>query len=173
MALYGHYRLSPYFFTLVVVRTNVLKLILSLNIIEAHMAYIDTLIKIAPDSTANEAVIPENKRPKKTLHLIQYELLTEKPYHYTHDELVFKVHCIRKNITDEELAINEEDIRADFFKKGHPCMRASALTKKYGWGAHYNDEGKIAIFPMESADYESLSENVSKTIFAMRASRKK
>ncbi|GAB5491026.1 MAG: DUF6157 family protein [Phototrophicaceae bacterium] len=137
------------------------------------MAYTDTLIKIAPDSTASEAVIPDDKRAKKTHHLIQYELLTEKPYHYTHDEFVFKVHCIRKNITDEELAINGEDIRADFFKKEHPCMRASALTKKYGWGAHYNDEGKIAIVPMESPEYEALSEEASKTLFAMRSSRKK
>ena len=137
------------------------------------MTYIDTFIQIAPDSTANKAIIPEDNRPQKTLHLIQYELLTEKPYHYTHEELVFSVYAIRQAISKEELAEHGEEIRADFFKKGHPCMRASALTKKYGWGAHHNEEGKIAIYPMESEAYEKLSTSTSKKLLAMRTSRNK
>lgn len=137
------------------------------------MSYIDTFIEIAPDSTATQAVIPADDRPKKTLHLIQYELLTQQPYHYTHDEFVFTVFAIRQQFSQEELAEQGENIRAEFFKKGHPCMRASALTKKYGWGAHYNHEGKIAIYPMESERYSTLSQQATKTLFAMRTSRAK
>jgi len=140
---------------------------------EVDMSYIDTFIQIATDSTATQAVIPTDSRPKKTLHLIQYELLTQNPYHYTHDDLVFTVYVIRQGISQEELAEQGEEIRADFFKKGHPCMRASALTKKYGWGAHYNQEGKIAIYPVESEHYATLSQQASKNLFAMRTSRKK
>lgn len=137
------------------------------------MSYKDTFIQIAPDSTATEATIPDNKRPKKTIHRIQYELLTEKPYHYDHDEFVFTVYAIRQAFSEEELAENGDSIRADFFKKGHPCMRASTLTKKYGWGAHYNDEGKIALYPVDSDEYNQLSENASDVLLAMRTSRKK
>lgn len=137
------------------------------------MSYQDTFIQIAPDSNATESTIPADNRPKKTIHRIQYELLTEKPYHYSHDELVFAVYAIRQEFSAEELAQNGDAIRADFFKKGHPCMRASTLTKKNGWGAHYNDEGKIAIYPIESDDYASLCETSSEMLYAMRSSRKK
>lgn len=137
------------------------------------MSYTDTFIKIAPDSDATEATIPTSNRPKKTIHQIQYELLTEKPYHYTHDELVFTVYAIRQEFTEEELSENGEAIQADFFKKEHACLRASALTKKYGWGAHYNDEGKIALYPVESDEYAKLMEEAPKELFAMRTSRKK
>lgn len=137
------------------------------------MTYIDTFIQIAPDSTATAAVIPENNRPKKTLHLIQYELLMEKPYHYTHEDLVFAVYVIRQEFSNEELAGQSDKIREDLLKKEHPCMRASALTKKYGWGAHHNQDGKIAIYPMESEMYKTLSKTAPKNLFAMRTSRKK
>ncbi|MEM9955787.1 MAG: DUF6157 family protein [Chloroflexota bacterium] len=137
------------------------------------MAYKDTFIKVAPDSSAVEATIPDDKRAKKTIHRIQYELLTEKPYHYTHDEFVFAVYALRQGFTETELEANGDAIRADFFKKGHPCMRASALTKKYGWGAHYDDAGKIAIYPIESDDYINLVESASDVKLAMRSSRKK
>lgn len=137
------------------------------------MAYTDTFIQIAPDSTTTQGIVPENKRAKKTIHLIQYELLTEKPYHYTHQDLIFAVYVKRQDITEDELAENRDAIWADLFKKEHPCMRASALTKKYGWGAHYDEQGKIALYPMESDKYQSLCETASDTLYAMRTSRKK
>lgn len=137
------------------------------------MSYQDTFIQIAPDSSATEAVIPADDRPKKTIHRLQYELLTEKPYHYTHEEFVFEVYRLRQGIDEETLAEDGDELRADFHKKEHPCMRASALTKKYGWGAHHNDEGKIALVPIESEDYQTLSEQASKNLLAMRTSRKK
>ena len=33
-------------------------------------------------------------------------------------------------------------------------MRASPLIKQYGWGAHYNDKGGIAIYPVEDKAYQ-------------------
>ncbi len=137
------------------------------------MSYKDTFIAIAPDSTATEAVIPPDNRAQKTIHLIQYELLTEKPYHYTHEDLVFTVHAIRKNISDPDLAENGDAIHADFFKKEHPCLRASALTKKYDWGVHHNADRKIALYPIESDDYATLADQSAVKLVAMRSSRKK
>ncbi|MBX3102634.1 MAG: hypothetical protein KF690_09015, partial [Bacteroidetes bacterium] len=51
---------------------------------------------------------------------------------------------------------NREDLWTSLFSKGHPCMRASALVKRYGYGAHYDAQGRIAIFPMESEAYRQL-----------------
>ncbi len=139
------------------------------------MSYQETFIQIAPDSTASYAVVPVSKGDKKTIHQIQYELLTEKPYYYDHDELNFAVYAIRQGFSEGELTTNGKALRAEFFKKGHPCLRASALTKKYGWGAHYNADGKIALYPMESTEYQAFIEQYQGTknlLDAMRSKRK-
>ena len=51
-------------------------------------------------------------------------------------------------------------------------MRASPLTKKYGCDAHYDENGKIAIYPVESAEYQRFVEDKNmKKYFAMRNKR--
>lgn len=135
------------------------------------MTYQNTFITVAPDTKATSGRIPDDKRAKKTLHRIQYELLTSKPYHYTHDELVFTVYVIRQGINDTILAEQGEELRADFFKKEYPCLRASALTKTHGWGAHYDHEGRIAIYPMESDTYQQWVASADKVFAAMRSKR--
>jgi hypothetical protein len=134
-------------------------------LLEGFMSYQDTFILIAPDSPVQESIVPVAKGDKKTQHQIQYELLTAHPYQYTHEDLVYEVYIGYQGIEGSEAH------KAEFLKKGHPCMRASALTKKYGWGAHYNDEGKIALYAVESKDYQDLAKWTSKLLFAMRSKR--
>jgi hypothetical protein len=60
-------------------------------------------------------------------------------------------------------------------KSGTACLRASMLPKKYGWGIHFNSEGKMALVPMESPDYQSFVEGQKgkvKVLAAMRSSKK-
>ena len=91
------------------------------------MSYKETFITVAPDCPVSQSEIPVSKRAIKPLHIIQYELLTENPYTFDHKELVFNVHLIRKGL--EDLSESEkEKIWDDLFVKGHPCLRASALT---------------------------------------------
>lgn len=118
------------------------------------MAYQNAFVQVAEDSTVETAVIPSQRGDKKPIHLIQYELLTQNPYKFDHEELIFELYIIRNNISDSELAQNRDQLWADLFQKGHPCMRASALTKKYGWGAHYNEAGKIALYGVDSNEYK-------------------
>ncbi|MEQ8675155.1 MAG: DUF6157 family protein [Aggregatilineales bacterium] len=135
------------------------------------MAYINTFIKIAPDSTATEADVPTSNREPTPIHILQYQLLTEKPYHYTHEDLTFEVYVRRQGFSAQELDARHDEIWHDLFQKGHPCMRASSLTKKYGWGAHYDDAGKIAIYPVESDEYQQYADNADDVLFAMRSKR--
>ena len=136
------------------------------------MSYTDTLIKVAADCPVRESEIPVSKKQNKPAHLIQYELLTQKPYAYNHEELIYEVYVLQKEIPASVLATEEEKIKAELFSKGHPCMRASSLTKRYGWGAHYNEEGKIAIYPMESEAYKILLESEKvKVVPAMKSKR--
>ncbi|WP_342481620.1 DUF6157 family protein [Paenibacillus sp. FSL L8-0340] len=42
------------------------------------------------------------------------------------------------------------EIWGALFSKSNPCLRASMLSKRYGWGMHFNDEGKIALYAKAS-----------------------
>ena len=135
------------------------------------MSYINTFILVSQDCPVSEAEIPLPRGNAKPMHLIQYELLQQHPYTYDHEELIFEVHLRHKELMhlakDERKALWDE-----MFSKGHPCMRASALVKRYGFGAHYNEKGKIAIYPVESAKYKALAADVNKKhYFGMKSKR--
>lgn len=137
------------------------------------MSYTNTFITIAPDCPATAGIVPAAGRNGKTKALIEYELLTEHPYTYTGDDLVFEVHIRHKGITAETLAEKGAQIREALLRKPHPCMRASMLPKKFGWGVHYNEEGKIAIYGAETAEYRLLAgRDDIKRLAAMRNSKK-
>ena len=104
------------------------------------------------------------------MHVIQYELLMQAPYRYNHQELTFEVYVRHKAIPPEEVAARHQELWDTLFQKGHPCMRASALTKRYGWGAHYDQHGKIALYAMESDEYQRFirASEGTKLLKAMR-----
>ena len=138
------------------------------------MAYTNTFIHIADDSPAAEAEVPPMRGAKKPIHLIHYELLTEEPYSYSHEDLIFETYLIRNDISAEERKERGTQIWNELFSKEHPCLRASALTKRYGWGAHYNAEGKIALVPAASDAYFRFATDAElKQLKAMRSRRKK
>ena len=99
-------------------------------------------------------------------------LLTGKPYGYTLQELKFAVHVLHKQIPPAKLQTHRQPLWDAFFIKPCACIRASPLTKKYGWGAHYDECGKIAIYAVESQTYRSFvkDENIKK-YFALRSKR--
>ncbi|WP_123042936.1 DUF6157 family protein [Cohnella candidum] len=133
--------------------------------------YYDTFITVAPDCPAEYGIAPPDKKSGKTKPGIEFELVAEQPYVYTQEELLFEVHARHKGIPEEEFAEHKEE----FYKKPTACMRASMLPKKYGWGIHFNAEGKLALIPRESPEYQRFLagevENV-KIVPAMRNSRK-
>ncbi|WP_309487767.1 DUF6157 family protein [Bacillus sp. SD075] len=60
-----------------------------------------------------------------------------------------------------------------FFSKSKACFRASPLVKNYGWGIHYNNQGKIAIYDVKSDRYSQLFNQVDITkLKGMRSKRK-
>ena len=136
------------------------------------MSYTNTLVKVATDCPVNKSEIPVARKSAKPAHVIQYELLTQNPYSFGHEELIYEVFIRQKEIPAEILETDAEKIKQELFSKGHPCMRASALTKRYGWGAHYDQEGKIAIYPQESETYQQfMASDAIKKVPAMRSKR--
>lgn len=132
--------------------------------------YFNTFIIIAEDCPLNSAEVPPQKGINKTAANIQFEMLIDKPYQYTSDDVLFQVYAIKNEVSAS--AYKRE--REAFFSKGQACFRASPLTKRYGWGAHFNEKGKMAIYPVESAEYKKLAEHKQLTVVkAMRSSRAK
>lgn len=131
--------------------------------------YENTFIEIAEDCTASKGEIPPVKGDKKSLANLQFEMLRDKPYQYTSDDVFFSVFATRKDLITPEL----EAARQQFFSKGQPCFRASPLTKRYGWGVHSNAEGKVALYGMESEEYQDFLNNEAIVkVKAMRTKRK-
>ncbi|MEW9672774.1 DUF6157 family protein [Ammoniphilus sp. 3BR4] len=136
---------------------------------------LNTFVQVAPDCPVTSSVVPTHKKDAKpTVHVLQYELLSHNPYRFTHEDLIYEVHIRHKEIPAEQIEENASGIRAKLFQKSHPCMRASMLTKKYGWGVHYDPEGKLALYGMETEEYRRFvlsGESGLKLVFAMRNRR--
>lgn len=129
--------------------------------------YFNTFIEIAPDCPASSAEIPPLKAENKSIATLQFEMIALHPYQYTSDEVLFSIHCLRKGISDD-LDLEQEA----FFSKGQPCLRSSPLPKRYGWGLHYDEAGKVAIYPVESEEYKHFqSDDALTQIKAMRSKR--
>ena len=130
--------------------------------------YRDTFIAVASDIKVTCGTIPPSRGDKKTVAEMQYELLAKNPYKFTSDDVLFQVFADRNDLTEAEY----EQARKQFFSKGQPCFRASPLTKTYGFGIHYDDQGKMAIYGMETSEYEKFITNKHLKIVNAMKSRK-
>ena len=130
--------------------------------------YYDSFIEIADDCVATTGEIPPVKADAKSIATIQFELVKKNPYRFTSDDILFQVHAERNDLTKSELT----KAREVYFSKGQPCLRTSPLTKRYGWGVHFNKEGKIALFGAETAEYKKFAKDKNlKVIKAMKSGK--
>ncbi|WP_353145656.1 DUF6157 family protein [Chryseobacterium sp.] len=130
--------------------------------------YINTFIEVAEDCPVSQAQIPPEKK-EKTLATLQYEKISKNPYLYSSDDIIFECFAIKNDISEHE----KQEEREKFFSKGQACLGSSPLAKRYGFGFHHNLEGKVALFPIESEEYqEFLNDTSIKKTKAMRSKRK-
>ncbi|MCI5054489.1 MAG: DUF6157 family protein [Flavobacteriales bacterium] len=130
--------------------------------------YFNTLIEIAEDCPLNYGEVPPQKSDKKSVANYQFEMLSKSPYTYTSDEVLFTVFATRKAIDKNEW----EAEKTLYFSKGQPCFRASPLPKRYGWGIHSNEIGKIAMLSSDSKEYKALQADPNiKKVKAMKSKK--
>ena len=131
--------------------------------------YYNTLIEVAEDCPVSSGTVPPDKEGTPSVARLQYKMLSDNPYQYNSDDALFSVFAVRKEITESEW----EEQQQNFFSKGQTCFRASPLTKSYGWGIHSNEEGKLALYGMETAEYlKLLGDESTKKLKAMRSKKK-
>ena len=134
--------------------------------------YYRTFIRVSADCPVKRSVIPVLKGERPSIAVLEYGLLSSAPYAYTQEELLFLVHVRREGISRSVLESNHEALWTDYFSRSRACLRASPLSKRYGWGFHFDDDGKVALVPVESEEYQRLESDGSLTqIPAMRNRR--
>jgi hypothetical protein len=129
--------------------------------------YYNTFIEVAEDCPVFTAEVPP-LRGEKTVANIEFELLIDNPYEFTSDDVLFHVHASKRQLKSLEFATEREQ----FFSKGQACFRSSPLTKRYGWGAHFDGDGRMAIYARESDEYQQfVRDKTLKLVKAMRSKK--
>ncbi|ACU64155.1 DUF6157 family protein [Chitinophaga pinensis] len=129
--------------------------------------YYNTFIEVADDCPVKTAEVPPI-RGEKTIANIEFELLVDNPYEFTSDDVLFHVHAAKRQLRTQEFDVEREQ----FFSKGQACFRSSPLTKRYGWGAHFDADGRMAIYAVESDEYQQYAKDRSlKQVKAMRSKK--
>jgi hypothetical protein len=134
---------------------------------------LDTFVLVAPDCPATTAVVPVARSANPTVAVIQYNLLTARPYSLTLEELIFATHVLRAGLSEVEANSRAAEIRAELFAKPHPCMRASPLPKKYGWGVHHDGVGRMALYGVRSEEYRRFASGAVSGVEVVVALRSK
>jgi len=130
--------------------------------------YFNTFIQVAEDCPAASGEMPPVKGDSRTVANIQFDMIKEHPYKYSSDDVLFQVFADKNDLLKKEYPAEREK----FFSKGQPCFRASPLTKRYGWGIHFDKEGKVGLYGCETAEYEKFSKDKQlKVLRAMKSSR--
>lgn len=135
--------------------------------------YVDTFIAVAPDAEVPPRV-PPPRGGKPTIASATWEMIHDAPYRWTSADVIFGVFADRAGIPEGERAAAEEE----YFSIGRPCLRASDLGKKFGWGLHADGEGRLTLVPHGSQEYAALAGGTApdgtpvKVVRAMRSTRK-
>lgn len=129
------------------------------------ISYRNAFITLAPDCPVAAGTVP---RQATSIAGLEHELLTDGPYHYTTHDLILHVHRQHKNVGDAEL----DAFRAFLFAKSHPCMRLSMLPKRWGWGVHYDEHGRMALYGAETGEYAAFAMRSDLRVLAARPARR-
>lgn len=130
--------------------------------------YFNTFIEVADDCPVNAAEVPPQKGDNQTVASIQFRMIVDNPYQFTSDDILFSVFAEKNGVGSRERAAEREK----FFSKGQPCLRSSPLGKRYGWGVHFDAEGRVAIYAVDSPEYRKLAKDKNlQHVKAMRSKR--
>ena len=136
--------------------------------------YYNSFILVAPDCTATTGIVPVSRGGKLTVPALEYQLLSSKPYSYTQNEVQFEVHARHKGVAASELKSRRHELLAEYFSRPRACLRCSSLPKTYGWGIHFDAEGKIGLHAVDSQEYRRFARDKGiEKFFAMRSQREK
>ena len=135
------------------------------------VGYRNTFISVAEDCRAGTGEVPPERGGAPTVAGVQYAMLAGAPGRWTQEDVLIASSPGvrgRTDLDDEEL----ERLTEEYFRTPRACLRASPLPKTFGWGLHYDAEGRITLHAVGSESYARLSTDPSLTqLRAMRSKR--
>jgi hypothetical protein len=137
-----------------------------------ELNYYRTLIAVADDCPVKTSTVPTSRGAQQTVAVLQYELLAKSAHRHTQEDVLF--HSWLKRQEPAPAEAEHGRLRSEFFAKPQACLRASPLPKKYGFGLLFDQQGRVALCPMESAEYQRIVGGQTpgiKIVQAMRSSR--
>lgn len=138
----------------------------------ADLNYYDTLIAVADDCPVDHAVVPPERGGQPSVAVLQYRMLSGRPHALTQEDVLFETWLARQPALAETSVRSR--LRQEFFAKPQACLRSSPLPKRYGWGFHFDSRGRVALLPMDSAEYQRLLASTGdgpKVLKALRSAR--
>jgi len=129
--------------------------------------YFQTFIEVAEDCRIDTAEIPSGSEGQQSIAWWHYTLISAEPYCRTSDDVIFETWARRRQLPEPAW----EAARVEFFSKGQACLRSSPLGKRYGWGIHSDEQGRVALVARESDLYAVFANDP--TIRHTRAMRSK
>lgn len=134
--------------------------------------YHDLFIAVAEDCPTTSAVVPTPFRGRETVATIQYDLLATEPYRWRQSDVLFRTWATQQGLHLDEADDAGAPERAEYFATSRACLRSSPLGKKYGWGIHFDADGRAALYGVGSPEYEALTAGDGpKVVRAMRSRR--
>jgi hypothetical protein len=135
------------------------------------MGYRNTFLSVADDCRAVTGEVPPEGSKGPTVAAVQYAMLAREPGRWSQEDvLLASAPGVRHrgDLPPEEL----HRIREEYFAQPRACLRASPLPKSFGWGLHYDADGRITLHAVDSPEYARLSTDPTLTqLRAMRSSR--
>ncbi|MFC6356802.1 DUF6157 family protein [Luethyella okanaganae] len=119
--------------------------------------YVNTFIAVAEDCAAVAGTVPPEKAENPSIAARTCRMIAENPYGHTSGDVIFEVYADRAGIPDAE----RPEARAAYYGIGRACLRSSDLGKRYGWGIHADERGRIALVGVETEEYARLASGVA------------
>lgn len=122
----------------------------------AGVDYFNTFIRVATDCPVTHGVEPRRAN-RVTVAIRQFALLHGHPYELTSEDVLFESSKVRQDLGESASAAAVAAARAAFFSRPVACMRASPLPKRFGWGLHLDEQGRIALVALGTEEYKRLA----------------
>jgi len=133
--------------------------------------YYRTLIAVADDCRATRGTVPAAAGGRKTVAVLQYELIAGAPFRLTQEDVLFESWLARQDAPGELSGEERGRLRREFFARPRACLRSSPLPKTYGWGLLFDEPGRVGLCPMESEEYRRLAAGEDPEVKVLKAFR--
>jgi hypothetical protein len=131
--------------------------------------YAETLIAVAGDRRAATGAIPPERAAGPTVASTQYAILTAAR---TVGRRGRSARILSAGSPHDVSETEFSRLREEYFARPRACLRASPLSKTFGWGVHFDADGRVTLHAVDSPEYAQLSIDPSLTqLRAMRSSR--